>query len=756
MTRFATALRGAMALVVLALALPAAAQPIQDVTARQLNTIPQENIDALMALGASANYLNDIRPLLINEYVTPNRNDPATHKLIRFTAVVLSDPLNSGLRSVVNGIPGGIHFFVRDINAREQGVEGMGMQIVDETQSGRALQLNVGDVIEITGLLAPFFGNSGVAWQVYPLDADAIDLVDQVDPDDPLLDPVTVTTDDINRVVATSGTGDGLVQINWANWNSLNMQYVRIQDAQITNSTQADAGRPNWAVSTVGQDSRIAGYDLSHRFRNDRSGVYPNPPFNARTPQDPFIPPPPGAIVSVQGFLVFQGNDPYSIGSPIGSIFALVPMGDDDFVITTSPPIVAPEAPTTIPTGDFEVTTIARPGGTNPLTALTVSYTFFAADGTEGRSGSVAMAPTEGEDRFSATIPVEPGEDGSFVRYTVTATDSGSLTNTSAPRTTRVLFGGVRQISDVQATLGEVQGPSPFTGITADVNIQGVVMTDPATSGLIAIQDDPELAPWTGVFLTPNQALTAGLSRGDRITITRAQIIENFGQTQLTVQAGDFQVTGSGEPYDHRVLTTGLLAQDANLAEAYEGMALRFNDVTITAANADGTSPFGEFAFSSSDATGQIRGRTGTTQASSALPIGHTIFQGGEELDFLQGIWGYSFNNFKLHPEVVADFGGFAVSSDPGAVAGVFQLASPFPNPARGQATFAYTLARDGHVRLEVFDVVGRRVAVVVDGEQVAGSQTASLDTRPLASGLYLVRLSAGADVQTVRLSVAR
>ena len=35
-------------------------------------------------------------------------------------------------------------------------------------------------------------------------------------------------------------------------------------------------------------------------------------PLNKRGSRDPFTPPPPGAVINLQGFLVFQGDDPFA------------------------------------------------------------------------------------------------------------------------------------------------------------------------------------------------------------------------------------------------------------------------------------------------------------------------------------------------------------------------------------------------------------------------------------------------------------
>lgn len=78
------------------------------------------------------------------------------------------------------------------------------------------------------------------------------------------------------------------------------------------------------------------------------------------------------------------------------------------------------------------------------------------------------------------------------------------------------------------------------------------------------------------------------------------------------------------------------------------------------------------------------------------------------------------------------------------------------PNPVRDAATLRFALPETAPVRLAVYDVLGREVRVLVDRTMNAGPQTASVDAARLAPGLYFVRLTAGADTATRKLTVVR
>lgn len=55
-----------------------------------------------------------------------------------------------------------------------------------------------------------------------------------------------------------------------------------------------------------------------------------------------------------------------------------------------------------------------------------------------------------------------------------------------------------------------------------------------------------------------------------------------------------------------------------------------------------------------------------------------------------------------------------------------------------------------------MYDVQGREVAVVVDGEAGAGAHSAALDTGALAPGVYSLRMVTGAAVLHRRMTVVR
>jgi hypothetical protein len=82
-----------------------------------------------------------------------------------------------------------------------------------------------------------------------------------------------------------------------------------------------------------------------------------------------------------------------------------------------------------------------------------------------------------------------------------------------------------------------------------------------------------------------------------------------------------------------------------------------------------------------------------------------------------------------------------------------YRLDAAYPNPFNPAATITFQLPEAAHVTLEAYNVIGQRVATVVDEKRDAGVYRVTWDAGRLASGTYVIRMVAedGADAQVVR-----
>ena len=78
------------------------------------------------------------------------------------------------------------------------------------------------------------------------------------------------------------------------------------------------------------------------------------------------------------------------------------------------------------------------------------------------------------------------------------------------------------------------------------------------------------------------------------------------------------------------------------------------------------------------------------------------------------------------------------------------------PNPVRQSAIVRYLLPTDGHVELAVFDLLGRRVATLVDEMQTAGRKTVRLSDDHLSNGVHVLVLQSKGTRRVEKISVVR
>jgi Bacterial Ig domain/Carbohydrate binding module (family 35)/Cellulase (glycosyl hydrolase family 5) len=85
-----------------------------------------------------------------------------------------------------------------------------------------------------------------------------------------------------------------------------------------------------------------------------------------------------------------------------------------------------------------------------------------------------------------------------------------------------------------------------------------------------------------------------------------------------------------------------------------------------------------------------------------------------------------------------------------------FSLQQNFPNPFNPATLIRYSLAKPEHVKLVIYDMLGRPVHILIDKRQGAGAHEISYDGRNLASGAYFYRLEAGSFVDEKRMLLVK
>jgi hypothetical protein len=105
-------------------------------------------------------------------------------------------------------------------------------------------------------------------------------------------------------------------------------------------------------------------------------------------------------------------------------------------------------------------------------------------------------------------------------------------------------------------------------------------------------------------------------------------------------------------------------------------------------------------------------------------------------------IWGAECNPTSSSPEVEL----------PESIA----LQQNYPNPFNPSTQIDYALPEAAEVRLEVFNLMGQRVATLVQARQTAGYHSIHFDALALSSGVYIYRLQTGETTLTQSMTLVK
>ena len=443
-----------------------------------------------------------------------------------------------------------------------------------------------------------------------------------------------------------------------------------------------------------------------------------------------------------------------SLGIPFESItgvvyqvygnYTIMPRTAADLVLAEGPPII---------TG-----TSWSPGG-HPMSSDTVSvYTNLSDDSgieeasvfyrVNGGGWSDLILEPQGEITYKAIIPPQPDySEVDFYVYALDDEDNESYDPPNAPDefyTYTVSDSVPMSIYEIQYT-DDPSGESFF--IYRDVQLTGVITADssdfPVDSTAIYqalyIQDagDPygTGGAWNGVYIynRNDDGMWIDAVRGDQVAIS-ATVSEYYGLTELA-DITDCAVISSGNPLPDPVeVTCADLMEETTTGEAYEGCLVRLNDVTVTDPALTG------YLWMVNDASGEecIIGSDGVYAYTPA---------GGDNLDFIVGVVRYSGTTFKVEPRDDDDLLQAGVNDRTSILPYEFALNGNYPNPFNPVTNIDFSLQTKAPVKLEIYDLLGRLVQTLVDGEMTAGPHTVqwkglNRSGSMVSSGIYFVRYS--------------
>jgi len=107
----------------------------------------------------------------------------------------------------------------------------------------------------------------------------------------------------------------------------------------------------------------------------------------------------------------------------------------------------------------------------------------------------------------------------------------------------------------------------------------------------------------------------------------------------------------------------------------------------------------------------------------------------------------------SIHPEPIADLEN---SETEGERPDVVRLKQNYPNPFNPTTNINFYLPEQSAVKIGIYNVVGQRVAVLLENVLSAGEHSIMWDASEMPSGIYIVQLEAGNRIQTKKMTLVK
>lgn len=575
----------------------------------------------------------------------------------------------------------------------------------DTSVSGTLLtSAEPGDIVRFTGVMQEFpEGPNRASISQFAMITDPAKQIEFLSFGQPLPEPILLTPGDLGLSAAGNSADPQLSE----RWESTLVRFEGL--TVISNGLPGNTMTAGDGSGTIVLDDYFSA--VSQAVTNNQ-GVWPGLP--------------PGTQINVTGFVR---------GGTSSGLITINPRTLNDIEIASAPPEISQiTRDPVVPTSAQDVTISARI--VDAQTTVASAELHYRVDG----SAFTMVAMTAGADSiWSGIIPAQ--SDGAFVEYFLTAEDDGGA-QTIAPGDTAAgkFFYFVR---DGGATIKDLQFvPNPAASdvssfVNLEVTVTGIVTTDTSDFAFYWIQDGTE--PWSGIWVNDTQNQ---VKLGDKVTVT-GTVQESFGATRISNVTNVVVVSENNPVPDPVVVKTGDIRTGGPMAEAYEGMLIRVENVVVANPFPDGSRNFGEFTVD--DGSGEVR----VDDLGNFRGNLDSAFVAGDSLLSLTGIHHFTFSEHKIEPRNEADVVRKSTAVDDDRVPFAFDLAQNYPNPFNPETTIQYQLASAGHVKITIYNVLGQKVRTLVDDIRPAGAYKVVWDGRgdngrTLSSGVYFYKMVAG------------
>lgn len=121
-----------------------------------------------------------------------------------------------------------------------------------------------------------------------------------------------------------------------------------------------------------------------------------------------------------------------------------------------------------------------------------------------------------------------------------------------------------------------------------------------------------------------------------------------------------------------------------------------------------------------------------------------------------EGVFPY---HCSLHPSMVDTIvvgTPTGVDDQTSSIPDRFEVSQNYPNPFNARTAIEYSLPRDSHVRIVIYNLLGQNIETLVDSDQNAGIHLVVWNASNVPTGVYFYRIEAGNFTQTRKMLLAK
>lgn len=220
--------------------------------------------------------------------------------------------------------------------------------------------------------------------------------------------------------------------------------------------------------------------------------------------------------------------------------------------------------------------------------------------------------------------------------------------------------------------------------------------------------------------------------------------LSTFSGQNVYIAFRHYDVNGNGMYLDDVAVFGSVPVELASFAASVSGNDVTLSWVTATELNNSGFHVERSTGEDSWNNIGFVEGHGTTTETQSYTFLDKGLASGIYNYRIKQVDFGGSFKYYDLSQEIEI------------VLPNIYSLSQNYPNPFNPTTSIKYSVLVDGLVNITIFNMLGEKVANLVNGIHKTGNYEVTFDAANLVSGMYIYRMESGSYVSVKKMMILK